>query len=94
MAKKRSVIIRGIARNYTTTKTGAFALIDTLVRNNTRYIFGYPGGAILPIYDELYRWEERFTIKPMQKHSSLYKRITLNLFKEFIAFLAVAKISL
>ena len=32
--------------------------------------------------------EEWFTIKPMQKHSSLYKRITLNLFKEFIAFLA------
>ena len=63
MSKKRSVIIRGIARNYITKKTGAFALIDTLVRNNTRYIFGYPGGAILPIYDELYRWEKRHTLK-------------------------------
>ena len=63
MAKKRSVIIRGIARNYSTKKTGAYALMDTLVCNNTRYIFGYPGGAILPIYDELYRWEERHTLK-------------------------------
>ena len=26
--------------------TGAFALIDNLVRNGTEYIFGYPGGAI------------------------------------------------
>nr|YP_009298056.1 acetohydroxyacid synthase large subunit [Plocamium cartilagineum]AOM67994.1 acetohydroxyacid synthase large subunit [Plocamium cartilagineum] len=43
--------------------TGAFALIDSLVKNNVSYIFGYPGGAILPIYDELYRWEEKGLIK-------------------------------
>ena len=35
-------------------KTGAFALNETLLRNNIRYIFGYPSGAILPIYDELF----------------------------------------
>ena len=40
-------------------KTGAFALLDTLIRNSTRHIFGYPGGAILPIYDELYFWERQ-----------------------------------
>lgn len=38
--------------------TGAFALIDSLVRHNVKHIFGYPGGAILPIYDELYAWEK------------------------------------
>lgn len=43
--------------------TGAFALIDSLVRNGTTSIFGYPGGAILPIYDELYSWEKHFLIK-------------------------------
>ena len=32
-------------------QTGAFALIDSLIRNGTKHIFGYPGGAILPIYD-------------------------------------------
>jgi len=37
--------------------TGAFALIDSLVRHGVKHIFGYPGGAILPIYDELYAWE-------------------------------------
>ena len=35
--------------------TGAFALIDSLKRHGVRHIFGYPGGAILPIYDEVYR---------------------------------------
>ena len=38
--------------------TGAFALIDSLVRHKVKHIFGYPGGAILPIYDELYAWEQ------------------------------------
>ena len=40
-------------------QNGAYALLDTLVQNGTRYIFGYPGGAILPIYDELYFWEQQ-----------------------------------
>ncbi|MBV8886278.1 MAG: biosynthetic-type acetolactate synthase large subunit [Chroococcidiopsidaceae cyanobacterium CP_BM_RX_35] len=37
--------------------TGAFALFDSLKRHGVQHIFGYPGGAILPIYDELYRVE-------------------------------------
>ena len=37
--------------------TGGFALIDSLMRHGVQHIFGYPGGAILPIYDELYRAE-------------------------------------
>ena len=37
--------------------------MDSLIRNGTKYIFGYPGGAILPIYDELYRWERQNLIK-------------------------------
>lgn len=43
--------------------TGAFALIDSLKRHGVQHIFGYPGGAILPIYDELYRAEARGDIK-------------------------------
>jgi acetolactate synthase I/II/III large subunit len=37
--------------------TGADALIDSLRRHGVKHIFGYPGGAILPIYDALYRAE-------------------------------------
>nr|QCI07986.1 acetohydroxyacid synthetase large subunit [Plumaria plumosa] len=43
--------------------TGAFALLDALVRHQVSHIFGYPGGAILPIYDELYNWEQKKLIK-------------------------------
>lgn len=46
-------------KRFTNQVTGAFALLDGLVRHGVEYIFGYPGGAILPIYDELYRWEEK-----------------------------------
>lgn len=43
--------------------TGAFALLDSIVQNGGNTIFGYPGGAILPIYDELYLWEQENLIK-------------------------------
>lgn len=35
-------------------KNGSYILLDTLIQNNVEYIFGYPGGAILPIYDEIF----------------------------------------
>jgi acetolactate synthase-1/2/3 large subunit len=34
-----------------------------LVRNGAEDIFGYPGGAILPIYDELFFWEKQGLIR-------------------------------
>lgn len=46
-----------------TRQTGAYALLDSLKRHGVEHIFGYPGGAILPIYDELYHWETRGEIK-------------------------------
>jgi acetolactate synthase-1/2/3 large subunit len=39
-------------------RTGAYILLDNLIQNGVQHIFGYPGGAILPIYDELYHWEK------------------------------------
>ena len=44
-------------------RTGAYILIDSLIQNGVEHIFGYPGGAILPIYDELYYWEKSNLIK-------------------------------
>src|SRR5690625_7911617 len=40
--------------------TGADLLIQTLVDANVDTIFGYPGGAVLPIYDALYRSDAPF----------------------------------
>jgi len=39
--------------------SGGYALMDALRRHGVRHIFGYPGGAILPIYDELHQAEAR-----------------------------------
>ncbi|WP_026736013.1 biosynthetic-type acetolactate synthase large subunit [Fischerella sp. PCC 9605] len=43
--------------------SGGFALLDSLQRHGVEYIFGYPGGAILPIYDDLYKMEATGAIK-------------------------------
>ncbi|MBU4490943.1 MAG: acetolactate synthase large subunit, partial [Euryarchaeota archaeon] len=34
--------------------SGAKAVIESLYREKVEVIFGYPGGAVLPLYDELY----------------------------------------
>src|SRR5688572_8588245 len=41
--------------------TGAEILIDTLTYEGVDTIFGYPGGAVLHIYDELWRARDRIT---------------------------------
>jgi acetolactate synthase I/II/III large subunit len=41
--------------------TGAQMLVEALVHEGVDAIFGYPGGAVLHIYDELWRARERIT---------------------------------
>ncbi|MFQ5957530.1 MAG: thiamine pyrophosphate-binding protein, partial [Candidatus Brocadiales bacterium] len=36
------------------TKTGSQILIDTLINKGVEYVFGIPGGAVLPLFDALY----------------------------------------
>ncbi|WP_423142281.1 biosynthetic-type acetolactate synthase large subunit [Parablastomonas sp. CN1-191] len=38
----------------TSERSGAEILIDSLVRQEVEFVFGYPGGAVLPIYDALF----------------------------------------
>ncbi|WP_346208536.1 acetolactate synthase large subunit [Caldifermentibacillus hisashii] len=40
--------------------TGADLLVDTLINEKVDTIFGYPGGAVLPIYDAFYRKKAPF----------------------------------
>lgn len=35
-------------------RSGASILVESLVRQGVEYVFGYPGGAVLPIYDALF----------------------------------------
>lgn len=39
--------------------TGAEAVIRSLIAEGTEIIFGYPGGAIMPIYDALYDFQDQ-----------------------------------
>ncbi len=41
----------------TAERSGAAILIECLARQDVEFVFGYPGGAVLPIYDELFRDE-------------------------------------
>ena len=38
--------------------SGAEAVIRCLIKENVDILFGYPGGAIMPVYDELYKFEK------------------------------------
>ena len=40
-------------------KSGSQALLDALIIEGVDTIFGYPGGAIMPIYDALYDYKEK-----------------------------------
>ena len=39
--------------------SGSIAVIDALLSENIDTVFGYPGGAIMPIYDALYDYNDR-----------------------------------
>jgi acetolactate synthase I/II/III large subunit len=39
--------------------SGSEAVLDALVNEGVKTIFGYPGGAIMPIYDALYDYEDK-----------------------------------
>ena len=39
--------------------TGAEAIMESLVQEGVDIIFGYPGGAIMPAYDALYKYKDK-----------------------------------
>ncbi|MGN7783009.1 biosynthetic-type acetolactate synthase large subunit [Niabella sp. 22666] len=43
----------------TETMSGSKAVIECLLAEDTEVIFGYPGGAIMPIYDALYDYKDK-----------------------------------
>jgi acetolactate synthase-1/2/3 large subunit len=45
-------------QSQTATKNGAERLIEALTEQGVEYIFGYPGGAVLPIYDALFQQDK------------------------------------
>ncbi|MBC7565545.1 MAG: biosynthetic-type acetolactate synthase large subunit [Pedobacter sp.] len=43
----------------TVSVTGSVALLEGLIAEGTEVVFGYPGGAIMPIYDALYDYNDK-----------------------------------
>ena len=41
--------------------TGSEALLRSLVAEGVTTLFGYPGGAIMPVYDALYHYSDKLT---------------------------------
>jgi len=41
--------------------SGSEAIILSLLEEGVKDVFGYPGGAIMPLYDELYKYEDKLT---------------------------------
>lgn len=49
-------------KSQTTMKiSGAEAIIHCLLAEGVETIYGYPGGAIMPVYDELYKFQDKLT---------------------------------
>lgn len=53
--------------------TGAEAILRCLLAEGVDTIFGYPGGAIMPVYDALYYYEDRLThILPRHEQGAIH----------------------
>lgn len=54
-------------------KSGNDILVIHLIREGVEYIFGYPGGAIMPLYDSLHRYSEHiFHILSRHEQGSIH----------------------
>ena len=45
--------------NNTKKISGSEAVVKSLIAEGVEIIYGYPGGAIMPVYDELYKYEDQ-----------------------------------
>jgi acetolactate synthase-1/2/3 large subunit len=52
-------ILNKVAEKETVEVSGSVALLEALIAEGVDTIFGYPGGAIMPIYDALYDYKEK-----------------------------------
>jgi len=59
MKYKKMIMETIIEKKATTTLTGSQAVLEACIAEGADTIFGYPGGAIMPIYDALYDYNDR-----------------------------------
>ena len=54
--KTTTSTVKGVKTNVTI--SGAEAVIKCLLAEGVDILYGYPGGAIMPVYDELYKYQK------------------------------------
>ncbi|RXP60367.1 biosynthetic-type acetolactate synthase large subunit [Lutibacter sp. HS1-25] len=52
--------INEVETSKTIKMTGAEAVINCLLAEDADLAYGYPGGAIMPVYDEIYKYQDKF----------------------------------
>lgn len=57
----KSTLTKTSDKNKTVRIIGAEAVVKCLLAEGHTLGYGYPGGAIMPVYDELYKYQEQFT---------------------------------
>src|ERR1051325_7172430 len=50
---------KSVSKRANTSVSGSVAVLEALICENVKTIFGYPGGAIMPIYDALYDYNDQ-----------------------------------
>jgi acetolactate synthase I/II/III large subunit len=59
ISTSKTTTVTDVVVNEATLFSGSEAVMDALVQEKVTTIFGYPGGAIMPIYDALYDYKEQ-----------------------------------
>lgn len=60
MVQTKNMHEKTVATSHQAPKTGADLLVESLIESNVDTLFGYPGGAVLPIFDALYKAKKSF----------------------------------
>jgi len=55
----QTMTLESVSSSEKKTVIGAEAVILSLLAEGVETIFGYPGGAIMPVYDELYKYQDK-----------------------------------
>ena len=81
-AKQKKTVSRKTKKVKKESLTGAEAILRCFLAEGVDTIFGYPGGAIMPVYDALYHYEDRLRhILPRHEQGAIhaaqgYARVT------------------
>lgn len=59
VAKKKTAQLAALENGNENRISGAEAVVRSLIEEGVEVMFGYPGGAIMPVYDELYKYQDK-----------------------------------